>query len=72
MTVPADLGMLPAPVREALERAGPRGMALEDLALVHDGPAGALLAALTRARLAGALDDVPGGVRLRPTRPSVR
>lgn len=71
-TVPADLGMLPVPVREALERAGPRGMALEDLALVHDGPAGALLAALTRARLAGALDDVPGGVRLRPTRPSVR
>jgi hypothetical protein len=47
-------------------------IAVEDLALVHDGPAGALLAALTRARLVGALDDVPGCVRLRPTRPSVR
>ena len=70
--VSADLGMLPAPVREALERAGPRGIALEDLGLVHDGPPGALLAALTRARLAGVLDEVPGGVRLRPTRPSVR
>lgn len=70
VTVAADLGMLPAPVRAALERAGPRGVALEDLGLVHEGPAGALLAALTRARLAGVLDDVPGGVRLRPTRPA--
>lgn len=67
-----DAGLLPVAVREMLERAGPRGVALEDLGLVHDGPAGALLAAVTRARLAGILDDVPGGVRLRRTRPSVR
>ena len=71
-TSTADLGLLPTEVREALERAGPRGVALEDLGLLHDGPAGVLLAALTRARLAGVLDDVPGGVRLRRTRPSVR
>ena len=71
-TSTADLALLPPMVREVLERAGPRGVALEDLGLLHDGPAGALLAALTRARLAGVLDDVPGGVRLRRTRPSVR
>lgn len=70
--VASDRGLLPDRVRRALERAGPRGMALEDVGLVHDGPTGPLLAALTRARLAGVLDDVPGGVRLRPTRPSVR
>lgn len=67
-----DGGLLPAAVRDALVRAGPRGIAVEDLGLVHDGGAGALLAALTRARLAGVLEDVPGGVRLRRARPSVR
>jgi len=72
VTAAVGPGLLPTAVREALERAGPRGVAVEDLGLVHDGPAGALLAALTRARLAGVLDDVPGGVRLRRTRPSVR
>jgi DNA processing protein len=63
---------LPRPVQDALERAGTRGMATEDLALLHpDGP-GALLAELTRARLDGSVEAVPGGVRLRVTRPSVR
>jgi DNA processing protein len=60
---------LPASVHRALERAGPRGLAVEDLALVHPGGAAALLAVLTRARIAGAVEDVVGGVRLRPGRP---
>ena len=64
-------GVLPAPVRRALERAGPRGLAVEELAAVHPGGAGALLAALTRARVAREVEDVIGGVRLRSTRPSV-
>jgi hypothetical protein len=63
--------VLPAPVRRALERAGPRGLAVEELAAVHPGGAGALLAALTRARVAREVEDVIGGVRLRSTRPSV-
>lgn len=65
-------GVLPAPVRRALERAGPRGIAVEDLAPLHPGGAGALLALLTRARVAREVEDVAGGVRLRATRPSVR
>lgn len=64
-------GVLPAPVRRALECAGPRGLAVEELAAVHPGGAGALLAALTRARVAREVEDVIGGVRLRSTRPSV-
>ena len=59
---------LPPSVHRALRRAGPRGLAVEDLALVHDGGAGALLAMLTRARIAGVVEDVDGGVRLRTLR----
>jgi DNA processing protein len=64
--------VLTAPVLRALERAGPRGVAVEDLALLHPAGAGSLLALLTRARIAGEVEDVAGGVRLRAARPSVR
>ena len=73
---PAGDGGLPPEVHRALERAGPRGIAVEELATVHPGGAGALIGLLVRARVAGAVEDVPGGVRLRrgrpPGRPSVR
>jgi DNA processing protein len=59
---------LPPSVHRALERAGPRGLAVEDLALVHPGGAAALLAVLTRARIAGVVEDVIGGIRLRTGR----
>jgi len=62
---------LPPAVHRALQRAGPRGLAVEDLELVHEGGAGALLAVLTRARISGAVEDVDGAVRLR-TRPHRR
>lgn len=65
-------GVLSGPVRRALERAGPRGVAIEDLAPLHPGGAGTLLALLTRARIAQEVEDVIGGVRLRTARPSVR
>jgi DNA processing protein len=68
----AARGDLPEPVRHALERAGPRGIAVEDLVAVHPAGAGALLALLVRARLAGVVEEVERGVRLRRTRPSVR
>ncbi len=72
-TAPAhDAPLFPAPVRAALERAGTRGVSIEDLALAHPGGAGPLLVALTRARLDGELEDVAGGVRLRRPRPSGR
>lgn len=68
---PSDpTGLLPEDVRAALHRAGPRGLPLEDVGLAHAGPPGPLLARLTRARLAGLVEDVPGGLRL--TRPSDR
>jgi len=63
---------LPPAMHRALQRAGPRGLAVEDLALVHEGGAGALLAVLTRARIAGVVEDVDGGVRLRTTLPRRR
>jgi len=69
---PVGGGVLNGPVRRALERAGPRGIAIEELAPLHPGGAGALLALLTRARVAREVEDVVGGVRLRATRPSVR
>jgi len=59
--VPAGL---PPEVHRALVRAGPRGVAVEELALIA-GNAAALLALLTRARIAGVVEDVDGGVRLR-------
>lgn len=65
-------GVLPGPIHRALERAGPRGIAVEELAPLHPGGAGALLALLTRARVAREVEDVAGGVRLRAARPSVR
>ena len=63
---------LPAEVHRVLERAGARGVAVEELALVHPGGAGALIGLLVRARVAGAVEDVPGGVRLRRDRPAGR
>ena len=69
---PAGDGGLPPEVHRALQRAGPRGIAVEELALLHPGGAGALLGLLVRARVAGAVEDVPGGVRLRRGRPSGR
>jgi len=60
-----DGATLPGPVLRELERAGARGLAVEDLALVHPGGAAALLAVLTRARIEGLVEDVVGGVRLR-------
>lgn len=63
-------GLLPDDVRSALHRAGPRGLPLEDVGLAHSGPLGPLLGRLTRARLAGLVEEVPGGLRL--TRPSDR
>jgi DNA processing protein len=60
---------LPLVVMEALERAGSRGLPVEELALAHPGGAGPLLVALTRARISGTVEDVIGGVRLRPSRP---
>jgi DNA processing protein len=63
---------LPPAIHRALQRAGPRGLAVEDLALVHEGGAGALLAVLTRARIAGVVEDADGGVRLRTALPPRR
>lgn len=63
---------LPDAVVAVLQRAGPRGVALQELGAVHAGPPGPLLAMLTRARIAGVLEDVPGGLRLRTARPSDR
>jgi DNA processing protein len=68
----AGVGVLPAEVRGALERAGTRGVGMEELAATHPGGAGALIAIIVRARVAGLVEEVPGGVRLRRTRPSVR
>jgi DNA processing protein len=65
-------GVLPDTLRRALERAGPRGVAVEELALAHGVGAGALVALLVRARVAGVVEEIPGGVRLRRDRPSVR
>ncbi len=62
----------PDAVGRALQRAGPRGIATERLAELHPDGAGGLLADLTRARISGSVEMLPGGVRLRTTRPSVR
>ena len=58
-------GGLPSAVLAALQRAGRRGMAVEDLAPAHPDGTGALIALLVRARVAGVVEEVPGGVRLR-------
>jgi DNA processing protein len=73
----AVAGLLPYPVLRILAGAWPRGVPLDELAHATDGGVGALLAALTRARVAGVVEDVAGGVRLRerqrgPARPSGR
>jgi len=66
---PAPAG-LPAAVLARLEAAWPRALSLDELAAETDGPIGTLLAAVTRARVAGALEETGAGIRL--TRPSVR
>lgn len=68
----AGTGTLPEGLRETLVRAGPRGVAEEDLVLAHGGDPGHVVALLTRARIAGIVERIPGGVRLRSTRPSDR
>jgi len=63
-------GPLPRRVAAVLAAAWPRPVSLDDLALHSGEPAGSLLAALTRARIAGAVEDLRDGVRL--ARPSDR
>jgi len=70
-------GLLPDAVLRVLAGAWPRGVPLDELAHATDDGVGALLAALTRARIADVVEDVAGGVRLRqgpraPARPSGR
>jgi DNA processing protein len=65
-------GLLPVTVRTVLEGAGSRGASVEDLAAAYPGGAGALVALLVRARVAGTVEEVDGGFRLRGPRPSVR
>jgi DNA processing protein len=67
---PPDPAGLPAAALRTLQAAWPRGLSLDDLAAVSEGPVGPLLAALTRARVAGIVEDTGEGVRL--TRPSDR
>lgn len=56
--------VLPVAVRLELERRWPRPTALDDLADAAGVPVGALLAAVTRGRIAGELVEAPEGVRL--------
>jgi DNA processing protein len=67
----AAAGLLPGSVVQALVTAWPRGVPLDALAQVTDVGTGTLLAALTRARIAGVVEDVVGGVRLRERRPAL-
>lgn len=57
--------VLPSPVRACLARAWPRPVDLDDLAREAGVAMGALLAALTRARVAGEVAQGPDGARLR-------
>lgn len=61
---PAPLG-LPTAVAAALSQRWPRPIALDDLAEVSGTPTGALLAALTRARMAGTIAQTAEGIVLR-------
>lgn len=62
--------VLPDAVRGALAAAWPRPMRIEDLAAISGHPLGALLAAVTRGRVAGELAEDGEGIRLR--RPPAR
>ena len=57
--------LLPLEILVALERAGRRGTAVEDLAAVYPRGAGALIGLLVRARVAGIVEEVQGCIRLR-------
>jgi DNA processing protein len=61
----AATALLSGPVVQVLSSAWPRGVTLDELVHVTDDGTAALLAALTRARVAGVVEDVTGGVRLR-------
>lgn len=63
---PSTLGpsVLPVAVRTQLARRWPRPVAVDDLARAAAIPIGRLLAALTRARIAGEIVEAPEGVRL--------
>lgn len=56
---------LPEAVHRALAASWPRPVRLEDLAVRAGQPVGALLAALTRAKVAGEVAETPDGVVLR-------
>jgi DNA processing protein len=56
--------VLPPPVRAVLDRRWPRPVRPDDLARTADVAIGSLLAALTRARIAGEVVESPDGVRL--------
>ena len=56
--------VLPVGVRDVLARRWPRAVAVDDLATASATPVGRLLAALTRARIAGEIVEAPEGVRL--------
>jgi DNA processing protein len=62
---PAPVTGLPDPVAAALVERWPRAIDVDELARLAAIPAGALLAALTRARIAGTVALGPEGVRLR-------
>lgn len=64
------IGLLPPTVLARLEAAWPRALSLDELSAGVEGPIGPLLAAITRARVAGTLEETGAGVRL--TRPSGR
>jgi DNA processing protein len=63
--VPSPVSALPPAAVAVLQAAWPRAVSLEDLAGRSSVPVGALLAAVTRARLAGELAEDASGVRLR-------
>lgn len=56
---------LPEPVLRELAERWPRAIRLEDLAARTGQPVGALLASMTRAKVAGEVAEGPDGVRLR-------
>jgi DNA processing protein len=69
----APVGGLPGPAAAVLARAWPRPVRVDELAAVCGGSTGALLAALTRARVAGEVVEGPEGIALaRPPAPAGR
>jgi DNA processing protein len=62
---PATVSTLPAPLLEQLRTAWPRPVRIDTLAASSGLPAAKVLAAITRARVAGELAEGPDGVRLR-------